>query len=80
MQIFELFEKPRPDIISALQSAARSGHVDVIKRLLDVRSTDRSPAPLDIIAVINAAEECGDEVLVLILYKESEELECNRQS
>ena len=50
----ERFEKPRPDINFALRSAVRSGHTGVVIRLLDVKSSDLSPAPLDLTALISA--------------------------
>ena len=74
----EKSKKQRPNINLALVSAARLGHVEVVKRLLDVRSIDRSPDPFDIEHAIDAAEEGGHKATLVFLLNAKKEIELKR--
>lgn len=75
----ERYKDPKPNINSALQSAAGLGHFEVITRLLAIKRINRSPDPIDIDATIGLAEAGGHEVLVMMLLKVKEEIEPQRR-
>lgn len=72
------YETPKPNINGALLSAARLGHVEIVTRLLAVQSINRSPDPIDMNAVTDAAKDGGNEVLALLLSNVKEETEVQR--
>lgn len=75
----ERYKNPRPNINNALQSAAQLGHIEVVTKLLDVKSTNRSSDPIDVDAAINLAEAGGHEVLAIMLSKVKEEIAPQRR-
>lgn len=74
----ERYKNPRPNINQALQYAAKLGHFEVIRRLLAVKSANRSSVPIDINRMITIAGAAGHEILAIMLSDIKKEIDAKR--
>lgn len=78
VKISKRYETPKPNINLALLSATRLGHVEIVTRLLAVRSIDRSPDPILFDIAVLIAESSGQQALALMLRNVKTEIEAKR--